>query len=808
MSLYGALYSGVSGLTAQSSAMGAISDNITNVSTIGYKNTNINFQTLVTKQTSTTFYSAGGVQSRPRQAVDVQGLLQASSSQTDLAISGGGFFVVNEASQPTGSDAYFYTRAGSFKQNSEGFLANSGGYFLQGWPTDASGNIVPANDSLTQTNLNVISNDYLDTINLSRVAGSAAATDEITIGANLPTNAETGDKFNTDVQFYDTLGAARSMNINYTKEGADNNWQTTVLPPQGTTVVTAFNASGNVYDSYGRLDFKATPADGSRITIDGITYEFDTDGFYGGAVQQVDQIDFATTPAGAWEPGDSVDISLTIGGSVQAPLTVVQSGGGTNAADLATDVMNAINLDATLSALVTASVVGDALLLTSNAPDVPINASGFAINAEAGVAVAGVQSTPVPYIAPSTVQVDVSTATTVSSATSVLVAAVVGHDTDFTTDNDRISTHPDDGTIVLFHDDGTANIAVNPAGLLDASGVAATDQTASFTVEKIHADYTAYGQFTLSAQPIEGSDDVIKINGIRYEFGTTTGGASDVMVAIGGDIGATMANLKTAIETNDPNYAAGTIKLREADGISPVVNDTIVIPAVSSAATTASVDATGMLVASFTALGATSTGTNTWEMTTAGGIVFDSKGLPLSLNMQKLQILGFTNGAADMDDSTANSPRMTLDFGVIGGTEGMTQFGDEFSPTSIDANGSRFGTFSGVSIGPDGLMTALFDNGDTRPIFRIPISTFVNPNGLEGRTGNVWNASEASGSYTLRTAGNGAAGVITQASLEASTVDIGSEFTQMIVVQRAYSASTKIISTADQMLEELMRTKR
>ncbi|MBL4747411.1 MAG: hypothetical protein JKY17_01025, partial [Magnetovibrio sp.] len=60
MSLYGALFSGVSGLTAQSSAMSAISDNITNVSTIGYKGTTVNFQTLVTKQTSSTFYSAGG----------------------------------------------------------------------------------------------------------------------------------------------------------------------------------------------------------------------------------------------------------------------------------------------------------------------------------------------------------------------------------------------------------------------------------------------------------------------------------------------------------------------------------------------------------------------------------------------------------------------------------------------------------------------------------------------------------------------------------------------------------------------------
>ena len=67
MSLFGALSSGVAGLTAQSSAMGAISDNITNVSTVGYKSTQVNFASLVTKQTSGTFYSAGGVQSKPRQ---------------------------------------------------------------------------------------------------------------------------------------------------------------------------------------------------------------------------------------------------------------------------------------------------------------------------------------------------------------------------------------------------------------------------------------------------------------------------------------------------------------------------------------------------------------------------------------------------------------------------------------------------------------------------------------------------------------------------------------------------------------------
>ena len=128
MTLFGSLSSGVSGLAAQSSAMGAISDNITNVSTIGYKSTTVSFQTLVTKQTSTTLYSAGGVQSRPRQDTGVQGLLQGTSSQTDISISGGGYFVANEASVPGITNEYVFTRSGSFYQDKQGFLRNSAGY--------------------------------------------------------------------------------------------------------------------------------------------------------------------------------------------------------------------------------------------------------------------------------------------------------------------------------------------------------------------------------------------------------------------------------------------------------------------------------------------------------------------------------------------------------------------------------------------------------------------------------------------------------------------------------------------------------
>ena len=114
MSLFGAMQSGISGMTAQSNAMGAISDNISNVNTVGYKGTSVSFQTLVTKQTSSNFYSPGGVQPVSKQGVDVQGLLSSATSSTSIAVSGNGYFVVNQAVHPQEGDAWAYTRAGDF----------------------------------------------------------------------------------------------------------------------------------------------------------------------------------------------------------------------------------------------------------------------------------------------------------------------------------------------------------------------------------------------------------------------------------------------------------------------------------------------------------------------------------------------------------------------------------------------------------------------------------------------------------------------------------------------------------------------
>jgi flagellar hook protein FlgE len=145
MSINSAMLSGVSGLIANSSALAAISDNIANVNTVGYKRTQANFSTLVTSQSKNSTYSAGGVKSLTHQFVTQQGLTQSTTSNLDLSIAGAGFFVGTEKPEGlTATDTRSFTRAGSFQLDNLGYLKNDAGLYLQGWLADpVTGDITP-----------------------------------------------------------------------------------------------------------------------------------------------------------------------------------------------------------------------------------------------------------------------------------------------------------------------------------------------------------------------------------------------------------------------------------------------------------------------------------------------------------------------------------------------------------------------------------------------------------------------------------------------------------------------------------------
>lgn len=177
MSINSAMLSGVSGLIANSSALAAISDNIANVNTVGYKRTQANFSTLVTSQSKNATYSAGGVKSLTHQFVTQQGLTQSTTSNLDLSIAGAGFFVGTEKPEGlTATDTRSFTRAGSFQLDNLGYLKNDAGLYLQGWLADpVTGDITPDPSDLTQ----------LDSINVGTVGGTAEKTTRAAVNANL-----------------------------------------------------------------------------------------------------------------------------------------------------------------------------------------------------------------------------------------------------------------------------------------------------------------------------------------------------------------------------------------------------------------------------------------------------------------------------------------------------------------------------------------------------------------------------------------------------------------------------------------------
>ena len=135
MSINSAMQAGVSGLLANSSALAAISDNIANVNTVGYKRSGANFSSMVTSS-KTGLYSAGGVSSKTHQFISQQGLSQATSSNLDLSISGSGFFVGTEKPEGlTPTDSRSFTRAGSFQLDNLVTCATTRGSICRaGWP--------------------------------------------------------------------------------------------------------------------------------------------------------------------------------------------------------------------------------------------------------------------------------------------------------------------------------------------------------------------------------------------------------------------------------------------------------------------------------------------------------------------------------------------------------------------------------------------------------------------------------------------------------------------------------------------------
>jgi flagellar hook protein FlgE len=211
MSLYGVMRTSVSGMDAQSNKLSTVADNIANVNTPGYKRAATEFSSLILPSGSGN-YNSGSVETTIRYAITDRGAISATTSTTDLAVSGNGYFVVNDQ-----KGTPFLTRAGAFVPNGSGDLQNTAGYYLMGY--DIRNGAAPTTGG-----------SYTDLVRINTTQSQlvATASTRATVNANLDVNAAISAGVpnytsKTSVVTYDNVGNAVTLDVYMFKTSA-NNW--------------------------------------------------------------------------------------------------------------------------------------------------------------------------------------------------------------------------------------------------------------------------------------------------------------------------------------------------------------------------------------------------------------------------------------------------------------------------------------------------------------------------------------------------------------------------------------------------------
>lgn len=305
-----------------------------------------------------------------------------------------------------------------------------------------------------------------------------------------------------------------------------------------------------------------------------------------------------------------------------------------------------------------------------------------------------------------------------------------------------------------------------------------------------------------------------------FDVAITGAVPASTTITLNGDVAKLLADLNALVDASgDPICyaqldAAGNLSIKATNiGATVTLTDGVGTPLVN-ASNKLRMGAVSPVVASppvtpptlLTALNGTPNTEGWWtvEYRTPSGAIVSSGAVNFTGNGQLNAVKNLANevplSLSNIDWGNGSDPQdITFDIA------GFSQYSGQYNVISSKQNGAELGLRTGITIDDDGFVTAQFSNGQSSRIFKLALATFANSNGLSELTGNVFRESDSSGSYNLREAGNGSAGKIAAGALESSNVDLAEEFSNMIVTQRAYSANTKVISTADQMMQELLQ---
>ena len=269
MTISSSLNAGVAGLASNATRLAAISDNIANSATQGYRRVETSFQSMVMSSRGGGEYSAGGVRVGTRRLIDESGSLVATNNATDLAVRGRGFLPVaksTDVAAANGQPQLLLTTTGSFRTDADGYLRTESGLTLLGWPALPDG---------TMPTFPRDTSDGLEPVQINVNQFSGEPTTRMSLGVNLPATetyaGAPGDPLELSVEYFDNLGRSENLHITYTPVvpavGTSNQWimvvEDTATPgvsigeyeltfddsrASGGTLETVVTLSGGAYD--------------------------------------------------------------------------------------------------------------------------------------------------------------------------------------------------------------------------------------------------------------------------------------------------------------------------------------------------------------------------------------------------------------------------------------------------------------------------------------------------------------------------------------------------------------------------------
>ncbi|MFD2646581.1 flagellar hook-basal body complex protein [Devosia albogilva] len=824
MGIYGALSSAVTGLRAQSHALENISGNIANSQTTGYKRMETSFLDLI-PDAPLRSQVPGAVLAQSRATNNIQGDIQTSANETFIALNTNGFFVVEpKVGQSDGNSVFagsnYFTRRGDFEIDKDGLLVNGAGYYLKGLEIDpATGNIsgsvpgviklsnafLPANVTKTinyQGNLpqlpktasykpNVPNSELLQPWAFSNVGGgplvpSRTGTNVVSTIAQIPPRATSEASFVGTAPATEAVNDGDLLTVRIGSNSYNLRFDTNNSGP--TSVVSGFVSTPFVPGDPGDPDAGIPPTPDTRATATMNIDAADVAGLIRSGSFRINGA-LVNFPASALSPGERLVAAVQ---AAHPGSTVTYANGelhieyalGESPASGATGVGTTIDADGNINAAL-ASMQMELRALTGN-NDLTVKLSNGKVevfpgpNSTEPLTLTTVRGSgehtdslfglPTSVIGPA----DNAASTAGETRADLLVGKgqTLTIDVAGTTRSYKFDT---DGTVTA----DAGEVKINAGGSINQMLAA------------IQADLQANGGVGASGAKLRVENGVIKIDfGDNHYYPATVGGTAATALGLAGTYEANPGVIGDIAASDADRFVAqsisgGAITVYASNGAP--VNVQMRWAKVDSAAT-GGVDTWNLFYLSdSTATGAATAWTNTGK-----SYQFDANG----------SIMGSGSATNMISNLTVNGTHIG-NVELQHDTNGVSQFADvngTVTVSTLNQNGYGAGEFLSVAITDSGRVVATYSNGERIEMAQVVTAQFNGVNSLKRLDGGVYQATSESGEPIFDLSGSGIIG----GALEASNTDISDEFTKLIITQQAYSAGTRIVSTADEMLQEAL----